>query len=482
MSIIHYSERLEEIHEEQCTSEEEEDTDDDEMTDASSSMSSSPSIPDENINFDLVYALHTFVATVEGQASVVKGDALILMEDTNIYWWLVEVLKTNEVGYIPAENIETPYERLARLNKHRNVEITSPSMQDTASQTTMHPLTTNVRRVIISDDSKVYHYEVESEEEEDEEDEEEIDQEDQTEDYARKQEVYQESEYCEMKMDDDENDLIEPITQEKIEIPQETPDDGPLQELRVFAGNIGQGPLFHTFLISYQTAAEELVQLAIDKFGIQLQEQDHSATIEYYVAVQGLDGDEYILLPQDKPLSIFKTLTDSLTTPMPSVSHIRRISQQSVSSVQSSGTTQRRPRSSSFSNYEQTNYDEDSVIRFYLHRRIKRAHENLVYIKVSLYPDTRKQKKPHEMDRMDKVIAVNQESSVGQVIQLALEKFHVPDAEGKSITKQLGKYKLSVKSHHGKGKGIKLLFKETAKKCDCVCVCVSLILKEYIII
>lgn len=343
-------------------------------------------------------------------------------------------------------------------------------MQDTASQTTVHPLTTNVRRVIISDNSKVYHYEVESEDEEDEEDEEEMDQEDQAEDYARRQELYQESEYCEMKMDDDEDDLIEPITQEKIEIPQETPDDGLLQELRVFAGNIGQGPFFHTFLISYQTAAEELVQLAIDKFGIQLQEQDHSATIEYYVAVQGLDGDEYILLPQDKPLSIFKTLTDSLTTPMPSVSHIRRISQQSVSSVQSSGTTQRRPRSSSFSNYEQTNYDEDSVIRFYLHRRIKRAHENLVYIKVSLYPDTRKQKKPHEMDRMDKVIAVNQESSVGQVIQLALEKFHVPDAEGKSITKQLGKYKLSVKSHHGKGKGIKLLFKETAKKCDCVCV------------
>lgn len=74
--------------------------------DGSSSMSSSPSIPDENINFDLVYALHTFTATVEGQASVVKGDALVLMEDVNIYWWLVEVLKTREIGYIPAENIE----------------------------------------------------------------------------------------------------------------------------------------------------------------------------------------------------------------------------------------------------------------------------------------------------------------------------------------------------------------------------------------
>jgi hypothetical protein len=33
------------------------------------------------------------------------------------------VLKTQAVGYIPAENIETPFERLARLNKHRNVDV-----------------------------------------------------------------------------------------------------------------------------------------------------------------------------------------------------------------------------------------------------------------------------------------------------------------------------------------------------------------------
>lgn len=100
MSI--YSDRLQEIDEELYTSEEEED-------DITDTCSSSPSIPDENINFDLVYALHTFAATVEGQASVVKGDALVLMEDTNIYWWLVEVLNTREVGYIPAENIEVNY-------------------------------------------------------------------------------------------------------------------------------------------------------------------------------------------------------------------------------------------------------------------------------------------------------------------------------------------------------------------------------------
>lgn len=85
--------------------------------------SSSLSIPNESINFDLVYALHSFAATVEGQANVVKGDSLILMDDSNSYWWLVRVLKTEEVGYIPAENIETPFERLARLNKHRNVDV-----------------------------------------------------------------------------------------------------------------------------------------------------------------------------------------------------------------------------------------------------------------------------------------------------------------------------------------------------------------------
>ncbi|KAI8064151.1 hypothetical protein BC940DRAFT_97276 [Gongronella butleri] len=110
----------EEDDEEQALADEDEELDDD-----SSTFTSSPSIPDENIDFTLVYTLHTFEATVEGQASVLKGDSLTLLDDSNSYWWLVKVLKTNEVGYIPAENIETPFERLARLNKHRNVEVTS---------------------------------------------------------------------------------------------------------------------------------------------------------------------------------------------------------------------------------------------------------------------------------------------------------------------------------------------------------------------
>lgn len=78
---------------------------------------------EEDIDYDIVYALHTFLATVEGQASVVKGDQLTLLDDSNSYWWLVRVSKTQLVGYIPAENIETPEERLARFYKKQNLNV-----------------------------------------------------------------------------------------------------------------------------------------------------------------------------------------------------------------------------------------------------------------------------------------------------------------------------------------------------------------------
>ncbi|TWU72359.1 hypothetical protein ED733_003013 [Metarhizium rileyi] len=75
------------------------------------------------IDFEFVYALHTFVATVEGQANATKGDTMVLLDDSNSYWWLVRVVKDSSIGYLPAEHIETPTERLARLNKHRNIDV-----------------------------------------------------------------------------------------------------------------------------------------------------------------------------------------------------------------------------------------------------------------------------------------------------------------------------------------------------------------------
>ena len=52
----------------------------------------------EDIDFELVYALHTFVATVEGQANATKGENMVLLDDSNSYWWLVRVLRDGSIG------------------------------------------------------------------------------------------------------------------------------------------------------------------------------------------------------------------------------------------------------------------------------------------------------------------------------------------------------------------------------------------------
>ncbi|KAK2755080.1 hypothetical protein FQN54_006609 [Arachnomyces sp. PD_36] len=99
----------------------------------------------EDIDFEFVYALHTFVATVEGQANATKGDTMVLLDDSNSYWWLVRVVKDGSIGYLPAEHIETPTERLARLNKHRNIDLSATMLGDNAEKS-KNPLKKAMRR------------------------------------------------------------------------------------------------------------------------------------------------------------------------------------------------------------------------------------------------------------------------------------------------------------------------------------------------
>ncbi|ETN45076.1 uncharacterized protein HMPREF1541_09952 [Cyphellophora europaea CBS 101466] len=99
----------------------------------------------EDIDFEFVYALHTFVATVEGQANATKGDTMVLLDDSNSYWWLVRVVKDGSIGYLPAEHIETPTERLARLNKHRNIDLSASMLGDNAEKS-KNPLKKAMRR------------------------------------------------------------------------------------------------------------------------------------------------------------------------------------------------------------------------------------------------------------------------------------------------------------------------------------------------
>ncbi|KAI8873481.1 hypothetical protein GQ42DRAFT_28958 [Ramicandelaber brevisporus] len=81
---------------------------------------------EEEVDFNYMYALFDFVGVVEGQVCVSQGDQLTLLDDSNSYWWLVQVNTTMAMGYIPADNVETPNERLARINKSRNVKLQAP--------------------------------------------------------------------------------------------------------------------------------------------------------------------------------------------------------------------------------------------------------------------------------------------------------------------------------------------------------------------
>ncbi|ORX66929.1 hypothetical protein DL89DRAFT_61710 [Linderina pennispora] len=81
------------------------------------------SLIDEDVDFDHVYALFEFPAMVEGQVTVHDGEKLTLVDDSNSYWWLVSVERNGQVGYIPADNVETAREKLARVNRHKNLKL-----------------------------------------------------------------------------------------------------------------------------------------------------------------------------------------------------------------------------------------------------------------------------------------------------------------------------------------------------------------------
>ncbi|PGH31839.1 hypothetical protein GX50_05391 [[Emmonsia] crescens] len=172
--IDHYSNGQTSADEGDTTDGESDDQLDDDMMDK---ISSSPSIDDEDIDFEFVYALHTFVATVEGQANATKGDTMVLLDDSNSYWWLVRVVKDGSIGYLPAEHIETPTERLARLNKHRNIDLSATMLGDNAEKS-KNPLKKAMRRrnakTVTFTSSPVYHepsdVEYSTEEEDDEDD------------------------------------------------------------------------------------------------------------------------------------------------------------------------------------------------------------------------------------------------------------------------------------------------------------------------
>ena len=55
-------------------------------------------IEPEDIDFTKVYAYHSFVSSQSGQVCVSKDEELVLLDDSNDYWWLVKCVRSDEVN------------------------------------------------------------------------------------------------------------------------------------------------------------------------------------------------------------------------------------------------------------------------------------------------------------------------------------------------------------------------------------------------
>lgn len=129
-----------------------------------------------------------------------------------------------------------------------------------------------------------------------------------------------------------------------------------------------------------------------------------------------LSADEYTLIPQDKPLSIFNTLTAHLNTPMPSLKKARRISQ-----LMSMGDPTNGGQSHVGGPKSGNNLDGLSEIKLYLNRKVKRVDERdgKIHIKVVCYPSSDRQRQEN------KVLAVAPHALTGDIITHALDRFQV---------------------------------------------------------
>lgn len=164
--------------------------------------------------------------------------------------------------------------------------------------------------------------------------------------------------------------------------------------------------------------------------------------------------------PQDKPLAIFESLSDHLTTPMPSLTYIKRLSiEQPTIKVTRVGVSKARQRA-------KARFGEDSVIRFSLHKRIKRTIDTAagqIYVKISFYAENNKhfvsstskistmglirkssllrvdqhiQQQQQQLllekatqERIDKLVAISTTTLISDLTLTALEKFHMVDQD-----------------------------------------------------
>ncbi|KAJ3037945.1 hypothetical protein HK097_003335 [Rhizophlyctis rosea] len=375
---------------------------------------------DEPIDFGLVYALHTFVANLEGQVCVLKGDSLELLDDSNSYWWLVKCIKTDEIGYIPAENVETPFERLARLNKHRNVAVTVVQGEDfiIAEQQAQAARDNPTRRNVIFSEHNEEIFETTDDE-----------------DYDESSVVS--SQPSSLVTQSPKGRLDPPAkmgffskllkrgsSKKKVETPPkhvekvqtqpepanvvhaETANQEPINVLRIFAGNVDLKATFKTVALTHHMTARELLGSALKRFRVTGATPD-----DWYLTVLHMDSQEKRLKEDEL---VFKTLEELRHKSLPGIgdfSHLARavVSDGKISTVR---------------------MNDDNIIKVIINKQLNLFEKNYHLMRVLLYADD----DPTGKMRQYKTVGVGSDATVEEVVQLAVKKFKLPNVEGFTFT------------------------------------------------
>ncbi|KAJ3096386.1 hypothetical protein HDU97_005931 [Phlyctochytrium planicorne] len=399
---------------------------------------------DETIDYSLVYALHTFVANLEGQVCVLKGDSLELLDDSNSYWWLVKCIKTDEstvlkvmlsqIGYIPAENVETPFERLARLNKIRNVQLASINAQDAEEGDKIPP--PNRRGITFSDNHEIFEdYDgmgAEEDEEGEYEEGEEVEEtvtsptETQGTSAGRSREKTQSlslgqnflkkllgrnslSRKDKGPKADNRQSIKSPTTAERqnsfpqaveVAAPEEpaqaTPTKEPINVLRIFAGNVDLKATSKAVAVSKEMNFGELLEAALRKFRV-----PGAVANEYYLSVLHLDSQERRLKEAD---NVFQMLDALRHKQLPGVSARAANGSRSVS--------------------PSVHMNDDNIIKVIINKKLNLFEKNYHLIRIYMQDDT----DASGRIRTYKTIGINSTAKIADIVEIAIKKFKLsPD-------------------------------------------------------
>ncbi|CCK72491.1 protein phosphatase regulator BUD14 KNAG_0K01260 [Huiozyma naganishii CBS 8797] len=92
-----------------------------------------PLPPPQELDPEKLYALYEFSGPDTSHCQLEQDESCVLLNDEDSYWWLVKRCRDNNIGFAPAEILETFPERLARLNCWKNENIVSEATHSSQS-------------------------------------------------------------------------------------------------------------------------------------------------------------------------------------------------------------------------------------------------------------------------------------------------------------------------------------------------------------